>query len=123
MYQDLIKRFNNFFIDFAESNFQFWLDHPALKPFFDMDTLDAGKLNLLTEGSITLWKSGIEIGPDTTVNPVVVISNYIFDTLNSDTFQIIDGALYEGTDFLRSIFMNLFFGICRIDFCWESAII
>ena len=61
-----------------------------------MDILDAGKLNLLTEASITLWKSGVVIGPDTTVNPVVVISNYIFDTLNSDTFQVNDGVLYEG---------------------------
>ena len=53
-------------------------------------------MNLLTEGSITLWKSGIVIGPDTAVNPVIVISNYIFDTLNSDTFQVKDGVLHEG---------------------------
>ena len=36
------------------------------------------------------------IGPGTTDNPVIVIANYVFDTLNSDTFRVDNGELYEG---------------------------
>ena len=28
--------------DFTEKNFKYWVDHPALKPYFDRGLLDAG---------------------------------------------------------------------------------
>lgn len=91
-------------------------DHPALKPYFDSGLLDAGKFDLLKRETVTLWKAGTvlgklsyhshpaaviarmvdEQGPGTCKNPVVLIANYVFDTLNSDTFRVEGGELFEG---------------------------
>lgn len=82
--------------DFTEANFDYWKSHPALKKYFDSGRLDAGIFDAVNDTEIKLWQSGKTIGPGTCKNPIVVMANYLFDTLYHDIFQIDSGALLEG---------------------------
>lgn len=82
--------------DFTEANFNYWQSHTALKPFFDSGRLDAGIFDAVNDREIRLWKSGKVLSKDSCVNPLVVVANYLFDTLYHDIFQVDHGVLKEG---------------------------
>lgn len=59
--------------------------------------LDAGIFDATNDHSIKLYKSGIILEQNKLKNPLVVVANYLFDTLYHDIFQIDDnGDLLEG---------------------------
>lgn len=82
--------------DFTEKNFSYWQNHPALKKYFESGQLDAGIFNAVEHTSITLWKSGKILSRGSCKNPIVVVANYLFDTLYHDIFQVDQGKLKEG---------------------------
>jgi tetratricopeptide (TPR) repeat protein len=82
--------------DFTASNFQFWQNHSALKPYFDKGILDAGIFDAVNDHEIKLWKAGTSLTTGSSKNPVVIVANYLFDTLYHDIFQIDHGELREG---------------------------
>lgn len=82
--------------DFTENNFNFWQNHAALKPYFDSGRLDAGIFDAVNDKEIRLWKSGKVLGPNSCANPLVIVANYLFDTLYHDIFQVDHGVLKEG---------------------------
>mmetsp|Transcript_68258 Transcript_68258/g.134168 ORF Transcript_68258/g.134168 Transcript_68258/m.134168 type:complete len:630 (+) Transcript_68258:26-1915(+) len=82
--------------DFTEKNFSFWQSHPALKKYFESGQLDAAIFDAVEDRKITLWRSGKVLTPDSCKNPIVVVANYLFDTLYHDIFQIDNGSLKEG---------------------------
>ena len=82
--------------DFTRKNFEFWQNHPSLRPYFESGRLDAGIFDAVNDSSITLWKSGKVLSAGTSVNPVCIVANYLFDTLYHDIFQVKDGTLHEG---------------------------
>eukprot|EP01034_Spumella_vulgaris_P022824 gene22824-28997_t len=82
--------------DFTEKNLKFWQDHPALTKYFESGQLDAGIFDAVNDKEIHLWKSGKTLGPNSCVNPICVVANYLFDTLYHDIFQVDGGELKEG---------------------------
>eukprot|EP01035_Chromulina_nebulosa_P019320 gene19320-25183_t len=82
--------------DFTKSNYNFWLNHPTLKPYFDSGRLDAGIFDAVSDNTITLQRSGIVLQRNSIKNPVCIVANYLFDTLYHDIFQIDNGVLKEG---------------------------
>jgi hypothetical protein len=74
--------------DFTESNFKFWADHPALKPFVASGQLDMAIFDATNDAAITLSCSGVTLAPGSVVNPVCIVANYLFDTLCHDIFQV-----------------------------------
>ena len=83
--------------DFTQKNFKFWQDHPSLKGYFESGRLDAGIFDAVNDRTITLWKSGKVLGPGSSVNPLCIVANYLFDTLYHDIFQVDQsGVLKEG---------------------------
>ena len=82
--------------DFTEANFKYWQNHPALKRYFESGHLDAGIFNAVTDTTITLWKSGKVLSEGTCKNPIIIVANYLFDTLYHDIFQVDGGKLKEG---------------------------
>lgn len=82
--------------DFTEKNFTFWQSHKALKKYFDNGQLDAGIFDAVQHKNIQLWKSGRTLSPGSCKNPIVVVANYLFDTLYHDIFQVDQGLLKEG---------------------------
>lgn len=82
--------------DFTENNFKFWQDQPDLKPYFESGRLDAAIFDAVQHDSIQLWKSKVVLGPGSSVNPICIVANYLFDTLYHDMFQVDGGVLKEG---------------------------
>ena len=90
--------------DFTQRTVDFWLRHPPLLPLleagvmdvavFDADPPGAGpdpgpvELKLQYSGTVLSAKSpGTLLNPGGGLNPVVVVANYVFDTLRQDAFQ------------------------------------
>lgn len=91
--------------DFTQNNFDFWSNHPSLKPYFDSGHLDAAIFDAVSDTEIKCWKSGKVLNMSTSSsssstsisqNPVVIVANYLFDTLYHDIFQVSDGEIKEG---------------------------
>lgn len=82
--------------DFTEKNFNFWKTHSKLKQYFESGQLDAGIFDAENDDEIFLWQSQIKIKRNSLKNPLVVVANYLFDTLYHDLFQVNKGELYEG---------------------------
>ncbi|WP_108624440.1 tetratricopeptide repeat protein [Candidatus Similichlamydia epinepheli] len=83
------------FVDFAEENLQFILEHPDLRIFFDKGISDVACLDATCDEKMTLRLSQEVIEADRLTNPVLVIANYFFDSLPHDLFLSEVGTLYE----------------------------
>jgi hypothetical protein len=82
--------------DFTNSNFEAWQSHPSLKPFFESGQLDAAIFNAVEDHSLTLHQSKVVLTAGSVDNPVVIVANYLFDTLFHDFFHIENSVLQEG---------------------------
>jgi hypothetical protein len=80
--------------DFEDSKLRRLQDHPALKADLDSGRLDLAVLDLCDPRGLRLWQSGavLERGR----NPLVLIANYVFDSLPCDVFAVRGGRLHEG---------------------------
>lgn len=81
--------------DCAERNVEFWDSHPALQSFVEQGVLDFACYDANRDDHIRLRYSGEPLSAETVTNPIVVISNYFFDSIPQDVFAIEDGQLYE----------------------------
>lgn len=81
--------------DLAERNVELWRDHPRLKPFLDSGLLDLACFDASRDTALRLAVSGRVLVPGAVVNPMVMIANYVFDSIPQDAFRIEDGHLYE----------------------------
>jgi hypothetical protein len=59
------------------------------------DVLDSAVFRPETDRSLRLRKHDRTLSAASFCNPTVVVANYFFDTIRSDAFQAVDGALYE----------------------------
>lgn len=83
--------------DFTAHNVEFWQTHESFAELFELGVLDCAVWDAERETSMTLLKSGDVLSAESglVTNPLVVITNYIFDTLKTDAFQLVDGELHE----------------------------
>lgn len=88
--------------DFTRSNVEQWKQHPCLRPLADYGLFDAACFDAETDEEIDLELSGRTLAPGRVANPVIVIANYVFDTLHHDVFRVRNGALEEGMATLRA---------------------
>lgn len=82
--------------DFTEANFKFWTDHPSLAKYVAEGRLEFAIFDATNDREITLANSGKKLTADSLVNPLVVVANYLFDTLYHDIFQVEANELKEG---------------------------
>ncbi|HEX4961214.1 MAG TPA: tetratricopeptide repeat protein [Thermoanaerobaculia bacterium] len=83
--------------DFSERNIAFWRDHPALQDFVARGLLDFARYDIGTSRSIELLESGVVLEPAGGIgSPLIVLANYVFDTLPQDAFRVEGGRLFEG---------------------------
>ena len=71
--------------DITDSSFEFWKSHHALKPFVDSGVLKFTTYDLYKKDDLQL----------SIVNPLVIIANYLFDSVATDVFTVKNGELYE----------------------------
>ena len=81
--------------DFTKNNIKYYETHPALQPYLEQGLVDFAIFDMEAERPITLLKKNIRLSPETLVNPLTVLANYIFDTVSHDAFTVHEGKLYE----------------------------
>jgi len=82
--------------DFTTNNLQYWQSHECLKPFAASGMLDFAIFDIGTMQNITLINSKVVLDTNSCKNPIIVIANYTFDTVNHDLFRIAGGNLEAG---------------------------
>jgi tetratricopeptide (TPR) repeat protein len=92
--------------DVSEKNVAFWESHPALVPLSRDGRLDFAVWDVESELHLTLRRSGrvfsMADASTHTGNPVILLANYLFDTLRHDVFRVVDRQLQEGLVLLKS---------------------
>ena len=81
--------------DFTKSNLEYWRVHPWLRPFIKEGSLDFARFDLESDVQFELLDSGEILSNATLRNPLVVISNYVFDSTRQDAFVVADENLFE----------------------------
>ena len=74
--------------DFTKKNFDFWNTHPALSQYVESGLVDFALFNATTDTEFTLAKSNVTLSRNSVKNPVIILANYLFDTLYHDLFQV-----------------------------------
>lgn len=81
--------------DISDRAFDFWENHPALKSFLSEGVLEFSMYDLYHSTTIDLYRSKTTVTKTEIKNPLIVIANYLFDSIASDVFSVKDGELYE----------------------------
>jgi hypothetical protein len=81
--------------DRAKANVEFWLGNPRLEQFVAAGRLDFAQFDPTTDRTVHLERAGTELVSGGIANPMVVVTNYLFDVLPQDLFAVVDGELYE----------------------------
>jgi hypothetical protein len=82
--------------DVAQTSLDFWRSHPALQPLVKQGVLDFAAFDLERDHEIRLCHDGAVLGPGALRNPLIVIANYVFDSIPQDAFSVREGQLHEG---------------------------
>lgn len=81
--------------DFTERTLDYWRAHPWFQPFIEEDVLDFARFDVEHDQKLRLVHSGEILSAKTVRNPLVVISNYLFDSIPQDAFFVSGGELHE----------------------------
>ena len=81
--------------DFAEQNLDYSGTHPWLQSFIEDGSLDFAQFDIEHDRNLTLLQSGEVLSPGNVRNALVVIANYVFDSVPQDAFYAGDGQLFE----------------------------
>ena len=81
--------------DFAGRNLEYWRAHAWLRPFVEEGSLDFALFDAERDEELTPVVSGEPLSAATLRNPLVVVSNYFFDSLPQDAFAVAGGQLFE----------------------------
>lgn len=86
--------------DVSEKNIHFWRTHPALQKYIEQGLLDFAQFDLINDHEITLLVANKTLHAATFSSaahpPLIVLANYLFDSLPADLFRLNNGALQEG---------------------------
>ena len=90
--------------DFTEKNLEPLRSHPAFQPWIEAGLLDFARYDAGQDGQeaaeIRLERSGEVLSPQTLRNPLIVIANYVFDSVPQDAFAVRGGEIFELTPIL-----------------------
>lgn len=81
--------------DLAESNVEFWQEHPRLVPLIEAGIVDVARFDLATDEAIELRTAGTTFGPGSGANAGAVVANYVFDSIPQDLFHVVGGEVFE----------------------------
>ena len=74
--------------DVAEQNLAYLDEHPCLQPFFDKELLDLALFDVNQSNQFYLQRCQHVIARDSLNHPLVVIANYLFDSIPQELFYI-----------------------------------
>jgi hypothetical protein len=96
------KAFVYVMTDVSSSIVDYWQTHPTLRPLAESGVLDFTVFDAAHPAEIRLMNSGAVLTPDVVVNPMLVLANYLFDSIPQDCFSVGDGMLFENLVTIRS---------------------
>jgi tetratricopeptide (TPR) repeat protein len=74
--------------DLAPSNLAFLREHPRFGPYFDAGVLDVALFDVNQSKELALQRCDRTITPGSLRQPMIVIANYLFDSIPQDLFYI-----------------------------------
>jgi hypothetical protein len=89
-----LTAFRYILTDFAPANRSFWRTHPKFQRHFDTGVLATAAFDVTAPGVLELDGSGAVVGSGYCDAPLVVVANYLFDSIPHDLFAIEDGACH-----------------------------
>jgi tetratricopeptide (TPR) repeat protein len=81
--------------DFAERTLESWRAQTAFQPFLEQGLLDFARFDVERDQKLKLLHSGETISARNSRNPLIVIANYLFDSIPPDAFFVSGGELFE----------------------------
>ena len=79
--------------DIAPENVHFWEQHPRLRPFAERGLLDTALFDIDAAAEIGLRGSGQLLSAGSLRHPLVVIANYVFDSVPQDLLYVDQGQV------------------------------
>jgi tetratricopeptide (TPR) repeat protein len=87
-------RFVYVMTDATPSVVEFWRENPRLRQFVEAGVLDFAHFDLLNLAPLTLLNSNTRLESGRVANPVVMIGNYIFDSIPQDAYTVKSRRLF-----------------------------
>ena len=81
--------------DFVPEIIEFWQKHERFAPWVEAGILDFALFDVMDLRPFTLINSNITLNPTDAHNPIILLTNYFFDSIPQDCFAIEDGELCE----------------------------
>lgn len=81
--------------DFTEQNPEYWHKHASFQRFIDEGLIDFARFDVEHDRKLKLIHSGETISAKNLRNPLVVIANYVFDSIPQDAFFVSGNQLFE----------------------------
>jgi len=87
--------------DFCAANLEAWAQHPCFAPLFASGQLERARFDVMDTSALELEHGGLRIGPGDLGAPVVVIANYLLDSIPADLLCFRQGQVERGLVRLR----------------------
>ena len=84
------------FTDVAERNLEFFASHPHFRPYIEAGAMDWALFDAESPSDLRLRHSGVTLGSSDAPRPLVVLANYLIDSVRMDVFRVENGELLEG---------------------------
>lgn len=89
------RAFRYVLTDQVQENIDFWKTHPRLQEHFRTGVLDSALFDLAEPGPLHLQGSGARLEQGTLELPLVVIANYVFDSVAQDLLYLRGGHAWQ----------------------------
>lgn len=93
--------------DFTMSNISFWQEQLQLKKYIAAGVLEFACLDMTKFEQIELLISGKVLKSEDLLNGLVILANYIFDTVPHDCFSVQNGRLFESRSDVETSSRNI----------------
>lgn len=77
--------------DAAEANIAAWRCHPRFSAWIDAGLLDMARFDAMADAGMTLRVGGGCLVPGSLAEPIIVIANYLFDSLPQELYHVSHG--------------------------------
>jgi tetratricopeptide (TPR) repeat protein len=81
--------------DITSNSFSSWLANPRMADFYERGVLDFAVFKPEFENRITTHRERAVLSAETISNPIIVIANYLFDSLRQDAFRVVNHRLED----------------------------
>jgi len=88
-------KFHYVMTDLADKSIGYWKRNGYFDRFVNEGLLEFARFDASRDHSLTLQPSGTVISANSLANPLIVIANYILDSLPGDAFRVHNGDLQE----------------------------